>query len=301
MSGAPTATSVRDFKADGSTLDNGDRSDYNGEGGTGFTGPNVPICRDAVTASGVDKGYFDKDDVESVLLEHSRKSWWNLFTVCKRIFRSHRFRNVQAEVLYQRYFLRMNQNNMASLLSILIVISISMIIVNHIVFPAATPPSSLNLTLPSVNVSDDVYHLNSGEIVQGATLGVFAILYLVLVTLMTRAFLNEVYLIIFSYIILASFFGIEVLVVLHSEDPKSAAAGVWCTMFFIYMTYTLLALHIQECAISGILLAVTQIACAAGLNYDDPYLGKQVTKTQTKKCLWPFFLLGGLPRIFGSL
>ena len=39
----------------------------------------------------------------------------------------------------------------------------------------------------------------------------------------------------------------KVLVVLHSEDPKSAVAGVWCTMFFIYMTYTLLALHIQVC------------------------------------------------------
>ena len=109
-------------------------------------------------------------------------------------------------------------------------------------------------------------------------LGLLAILYLVLVTTMTRTFLNEVYLIIFSYIILASFFGIEVLVVLHSQDPRSAAAGVWCTMFFIYMTYTLLALHIQECTISGVLLAVTQIACAAGLNYDDPFIGKQVRK-----------------------
>ena len=49
----------------------------------------------------------------------------------------------------------------------------------------------------------------------------------------------------FSYIILASFFGIEVLVVLQSEAPWSAAAGVWVTIFFIYMTYTLLALHIQ--------------------------------------------------------
>jgi hypothetical protein len=42
------------------------------------------------------------------------------------------------------------------------------------------------------------------------TLGVFAIMYLVLVILMFRSFLNEVYLIIFSYIVLSSFFGIEV-------------------------------------------------------------------------------------------
>ena len=45
---------------------------------------------------------------------------------------------------------------------------------------------------------------------QGVTLGVFSIMYLILVILMTRSFLNEVYLIIFSYVVLASFFGIEV-------------------------------------------------------------------------------------------
>ena len=93
--------------------------------------------------------------------------------------------NVHVEVLYQRYFLRMNQNNMTSLLSLLITIAITMIIVN--------------------------YHLSSADsIMQGVTLGVFSIMYLILVILMTRSFLNEVYLIIFSYIVLASFFGIEV-------------------------------------------------------------------------------------------
>lgn len=34
---------------------------------------------------------------------------------------------------------------------------------------------------------------------QGVTLGAFTVMYLILVVLMTRCFLNEVYLIIFSY------------------------------------------------------------------------------------------------------
>ena len=141
--------------------------------------------------------------------------------------------NVHVEVLYQRYFLRMNQNNMTSLLSLLIAIAVTMIVVN--------------------------YELSSADsIMQGVTLGVFSIMYLILVILMTRSFLNEVYLIIFSYIVLASFFGIEVLIVLDS-DPRSANAGVWCTMFFIYMTYTLLALHVEECTVSGLLLGFTQV------------------------------------------
>ena len=51
--------------------------------------------------------------------------------------RSHRFRNVQVEVLYQRYFLRMNQNNMASLLGLLICISLVLIVINHVVYPSS--------------------------------------------------------------------------------------------------------------------------------------------------------------------
>ena len=52
--------------------------------------------------------------------------------------------------------------------------------------------------------------------------------------------------------------SVQVLIVLDS-DPRSANAGVWCTMFFIYMTYTLLALHVEECTVSGLLLGFTQV------------------------------------------
>ncbi len=51
---------------------------------------------------------------------------------------------------------------------------------------------------------------------------------------------------------------LQVLIVLDA-DPRSANAGVWCTMFFIYMTYTLLALHVEECTVSGLLLGFTQV------------------------------------------
>ena len=80
-------------------------------------------------------------------------------------------------------------------------------------------------------------------------------------------------------VILASFFGIEILIVLDS-DPRTAASGVWCTMFFIYMTYTLLTLHLQECAVAGLMLAITQLSAAASLNYNDPNMSKQVCTQQ---------------------
>ena len=118
----------------------------------------------------------EQEEVESILLDHSNGSWWNMLMLCKRVFRSHRFRNVQAEVLYQRYFLRMNQNNMVSLLGLLICISIMLIVINHL-----------------------FYSTTQNSIIQMVTLGAFTVMYILLVILMMRCFLNEVYLIIFSY------------------------------------------------------------------------------------------------------
>ena len=184
----------------------------------------------AVVAIG-DSSDCEQEEVESILLDHSNGSWWNMLMLCKRVFRSHRFRNVQAEVLYQRYFLRMNQNNMASLLGLLMAISVTMIAVNHISFPSSFSESENRIVLVqnsnenfNNNASNNIFTkdgfsesdssswftTSDGGIVQGATLGVLSLMYLLLLILMTRTSLNEVYLIIFSYIILASFFGIEV-------------------------------------------------------------------------------------------
>jgi hypothetical protein len=42
-------------------------------------------------------------------------------------------------------------------------------------------------------------------------------------------------------------------------ELSKKSSQVWCTMFFIYMTYTLLALHVEECTVSGLLLGFTQV------------------------------------------
>ena len=90
-----------------------------------------------------------------------------------------------------------------------------------------------------------------------------------------RSFLNEVYLIVFSYVILGSFVGTELVLAL---DPwhRSAVAGAWSTIFFIYLTYTFLPLHVRESSICGSLLGLAQLACALGLNMEDPNLWRQV-------------------------
>ncbi|CAL4076326.1 unnamed protein product, partial [Meganyctiphanes norvegica] len=190
-----------------------------------------------------------KEEVESILQE--RSSWWDMCGLCKQVFRSHQFKNIHVEVLYQRYFLRMNQSNLTSLLGLLIVVVLLMLVLNYL----------LNVT--------------SSTTMHAIFLGVFALVYILLEILLAKLILlNEVYLIIFSYVILISFFGMELLIVLSSE-PHTASAGVWATLFFIYMTYTLLPLRIPEATIGGLLLSVAQIACAAAHNADDAYLWKQ--------------------------
>ena len=48
-----------------------------------------------------------------------------------------------------------------------------------------------------------------------------------------------------------------------------------CLVFFSDINWNILT-YLQECTISGILLAVTQIACATGLHYNEPFLYKQL-------------------------
>lgn len=212
---------------------------------------------EAAAAAAAAAAAIRDDQAESILADHSQ-DWWNLCHLLRRVFRSHRFKNVHVEVLYQRYFLRMNQSNLTSLLALLIVTAV--------VF------SVLNYTLGGDH-----------GLLQGVIMGLFALLYLGLELLVTRSFLNEVYLIVFSYVILGSFVGTELVLAL---DPvrKSAVSGAWSTIFFIYLTYTFLPLHVRESSICGCLLGVAQLACALSLNTDDPNLSRQVSFLKLPKC-----------------
>lgn len=191
-----------------------------------------------------------QEEVESILESPAR--WWDLCSLCRRVFKSHQFKNIHVEVLYQRYFLRMNQSNMISLLGLMTVVVLVMLCLTYVL-------GILKF------------------LVQAITLAVFALLYLVLELLLWRTqYLNEVYLIVFSYLIFISFFGLEVLVTL-SSNPPTASAGVWATLFFIYMTYTLLPLRVPEATAGGVLLSLTHLICAITTsNHQSPFLWKQL-------------------------
>ena len=146
----------------------------------------------------------------------------------------------------------MNQSNLTSLLALLIATSIIFSVLN--------------------------YALGGDHgLLQGVILGLFALLYMSLELLVTRSFLNEIYLIVFSYIILGSFVGTELVLALDPSH-KAVVAGAWCTIFFIYLTYTFLPLHVRESSICGSLLGIAQLVCAFSFNMDDSNLWTQVSK-----------------------
>ena len=189
--------------------------------------------------------------MESIL--ESNTAWWDLTTLCRRVFKSHQFKNIHVEVLYQRYFLRMNQASMMIFLALLLLVVLGMLAL-----------------LTSLGLAKFAIH--------AATLSVFAILYLALEILLWRSrLLNEVYLIIFSYLVLISFFGLELLVTLSCQPP-TASSGVWATLFFVYMTYTLLPLRFLEATGGGVLLSLTHVICTLNiLPGDTPFLWQQVS------------------------
>lgn len=181
-----------------------------------------------------------QDDDESIL--HETRSWCDMPTLCLRIFKSPQFKNIHVEVLYQRYFLRMNQSNLTVLLALLI------IVVSSIIGVSVYLTSDLSSYLIFI------------------ILGSLIIVYGIMEILLLRSCIqNEVGLYVLSYVILLSFFGLELLAMLAPEQ-QSLSSGVWAAIFFIYVTYTFLPLRLLEATAGGLLLMLEHFICTLFLS-----------------------------------
>lgn len=194
-----------------------------------------------------------KSENESVHFSSSnrRNVCWNIGAFCGHVFGRRRFQNVHIEYMYQRYFLRLNQNNLILLLSLMLVLC-AVLVGFH--FYVMRTDFSLAFIIPLTGCMT---------------------VYGVLEVLVVRRLFNEVYLIIFSYVMLVTFFAIEIVLALDTKPP-TPSSGVWCCIFFIYLTHVLLPLPMQESTFGGILLSIAQLACAGGLNYKQHDLWKQM-------------------------
>jgi hypothetical protein len=166
-----------------------------------------------------------------------------------KVFRSKKFTDPKLERLYQRYFFKLNQNNLTILMGVLSVICILLIIFYYI----------SGATLPA----------------RGINLGIIFFALIVLQVVCNKGSFDQQQMVIVSYIILALIFGMTILVTLDSV-PRTVSDGVWCTVLFIYLIYTMLPIRMRLSVISGIFLAAIHLGCTLGRNFGDTFIWKQV-------------------------
>ncbi|XP_054271943.1 adenylate cyclase type 6 [Macrosteles quadrilineatus] len=188
---------------------------------------------------------------ETVLARTTKKSYWTRLR--NKLCTAHRFKNLQVEMLYQRYFLHTNQSHMTHLLGLLLGLC-SVMGVGHFVF--------------SFSISTVSLAVNSHTLLTTATLLLCVLVYAGLVAVLSRPALNELYLIGVSYVIMATFLTLEL-------SLSVSLSPVWATMFFIYVTYALLPIRLQEAVAAGVVLSLAHLLCSVYLAAAKPVHGKE--------------------------
>ncbi|XP_074096910.1 adenylate cyclase type 6 isoform X1 [Cotesia typhae] len=234
--------------------------------------------------------------INASFMENERKCALSRFL--RALCRSHRFKNLQVEMLYQRYFLRMNQSNMTHVLGLLTGLSIALgLLVLRLIFTSDQPfitliqrPENLSLTL--------------------AVLTCIAV-YAGLVAAISRPGMNEVWLAGISGAILVTLLAFQITLNIHlaylpswddkivmnsedmtmtreplDDDPDATAstismtkidhlrtggplAAAWSVCFFIYMAYALLPIRLRHACIAGVIFSVTHLIGAFVLYSQD--------------------------------
>lgn len=165
------------------------------------------------------------------------------------VFQSKKFKSAKLERLYQRYFFRLNQSSLTMLMGMLVVVC-GVMLVFHCV---QGPPDVAYTTVLSVAMG----------------------LFLTLTVVCNRNGFHQDYMWIVSYLVMLVLMVVQVFGV-WMVAPRSASEGIWWTMFFIYIIYTLLPVRMRAAVITGVVLSTIHIIMAWRLNLDGDFLRKQV-------------------------
>uniref|UniRef100_A0A671MUL9 adenylate cyclase n=1 Tax=Sinocyclocheilus anshuiensis TaxID=1608454 RepID=A0A671MUL9_9TELE len=160
-----------------------------------------------------------------------RKGLDRCFLTCllrlAHVFQSKKFKSAKLERLYQRYFFRLNQSSLTMLMGVLVVVC-GVMLAFHCV---QGPP---NVAFASV-------------------LSVAMGLFLALMVVCNRNGFHQDYMWIVSYLVMAVLVVVQVFGLLMVAPP-SASEGIWWTVFFIYIIYTLLPVRMRAAVITGAVL-----------------------------------------------
>ncbi|XP_066865295.1 adenylate cyclase type 6 isoform X5 [Kogia breviceps] len=176
----------------------------------------------------------------------SRRACWRRLA---RVFQSKQFRSAKLERLYQRYFFQMNQSSLTLLMAVLVLLT-AVLLAFHAA-PAHPQPAYV------------------------ALLACAAILFVALMVVCNRHSFRQDSMWLVSYVVLGILAAVQVGGAL-AASPRSPSVGLWCPVFFVYITYTLLPIRMRAAVFSGLGLSTLHLILAWQLNRGDAFLWKQL-------------------------
>ncbi|XP_034077603.1 adenylate cyclase type 5, partial [Gymnodraco acuticeps] len=172
-------------------------------------------------------------------------------TSVMHIFKSKKFQSEKLERLYQRYFFRLNQSSLTMLMSVLVLVFTVMLS-----FHCSGGPEKPSVTFAVV-------------------FPVAIFLTLVLMVVCNRNAFHQDHMWIVCYVVILLVMVIQVIGVLFVR-PRSASEGIWWTVFFIHVIYTLLPVRMRAAVVTGAILSAIHVAVSWMLNDIDSFLWKQI-------------------------
>ncbi|XP_051912844.1 adenylate cyclase type 6-like isoform X3 [Hippocampus zosterae] len=166
------------------------------------------------------------------------------------VFHSKKFQSAKLERLYQRYFFRLNQSSLTMLMGVLVVVCVVM------------------LTFHCIQRAPDVAYVS--------ILCVAMALFVAVMVVCNRNCFHQDYMWIVSYLVIGVLIVVQVYGLLMVK-PRSASEGVWWTVFFIYIIYTLLPVRMRAAVLSGVTLSVIHAVTAWQRNQDDKFISELIS------------------------
>uniref|UniRef100_A0A8C7DNJ0 Adenylate cyclase type 6 n=1 Tax=Oncorhynchus kisutch TaxID=8019 RepID=A0A8C7DNJ0_ONCKI len=166
------------------------------------------------------------------------------------VFQSKKFQSHKLERLYQRYFFRLNQSSLTMLMGVLVIVC------------------GVMLTFHCVHATPDVAY--------SSALSVAMALFMALMVVCNRNGFHQDYMWMVSYLVIGVLLLVQVFGVLMVA-PRSASEGIWWSVFFIYIIYTLLPVRMRAAVLSGGVLSTIHLVTTWQFNQEDVFLWKQLS------------------------
>lgn len=171
-------------------------------------------------------------------------------TSVMHIFKSKKFQSEKLEKLYQRYFFRLNQSSLTMLMAVLVLVCLVML----------------------------GFHCAGGicRLTYVVVFSMAILLILVLMIVCNRNGFHQDHMWIVCYVVILVVLVVQVIGVILVQ-PRSASEGIWWTVFFIHVIYTLLPVRMRAAVITGVVLSAIHVIISWRLNEADVLLWKQVS------------------------